>query len=183
MVTLGLSSQVLSLASKKPAYNRSKNLRMTWQFLGRITGQQPGLPANAQVIITSARQVYGEGVTTRSWKPFLKNSCGGVHSWRGRGIAISDSFERYKLIALSGTNFVKNRFIYEYYLGGDPSTYIADTALLPSINLARLMQITAGVQRGLSLHRQVTKSHFVQLTSGCARAKPFSKVALSHISL
>lgn len=49
------------------------------------------------------------------------------------------------VIALSGTNFVKNRFIYEYYLGGDPSTYIADTALLPSINLARLMQITAGV--------------------------------------
>ena len=29
--------------------------------------------------------------------------------------------------------------------GGDPSTYIANTALLPSINLARLMQITAGV--------------------------------------
>jgi len=75
----------------------------------------------------------------------FENSCGDVHSWRGRGIAISDSFERYKLIALSGTNFVKNRFIYEYYLGGDPSTYIADTALLPSINLARLMQITAGV--------------------------------------
>jgi len=85
------------------------------------------------------------GGNPRSWKPLLKNSCGDVHSWCGHGMAISDSFERYKLIALSGTNFVKNRFIYEYYLGGDPSTYIVDTALLPSINLARQMQITAGV--------------------------------------
>jgi len=63
MVTPRLSSQVLRLASKKLAHNRSKNLRMTWQFLDGITGQQPGLPANAQVTIISVRQVYGWGVT------------------------------------------------------------------------------------------------------------------------
>ena len=61
MVTPRLSSQVLRLASKKLAHNRSKNLRMTWQFLDGITVQQPGLPANAHVIIISARQAYSGG--------------------------------------------------------------------------------------------------------------------------
>jgi len=55
------------------------------------------LSQDGQVIIISARQAHGWGVTPGSWKPFLTKSCGDVHRWRGRGIAISDSFEWDKL--------------------------------------------------------------------------------------